>query len=783
MQEFALPEMHHLGDNSLLRLHLSILLGLAAALPTAHTQQQAPPAQNPARTVHIRRAAAKLEVDGKLDEAVWQTIAPITEFTQTEPDLGQAVSEKTEVRFFYDDNNIYFGFRCYDSQPEKIIHRLGAHDGFTNSDSVDIFLDTFHDRRTGYYFSVNARGIQFDAISNEGGNGGNGRNGDNFGRVHDSTWDGIWQSAAALQPWGWSAEVVIPFKSMRISRATEQVWGLNLSRTIVRKHESAYWEAVTRFDSTMRPSKAGTMDGLENVHVGRNLELIPFFGTKYRRAPWQPELAGTSFNGGLDARYGLASNLTANVALNPDFGETESDEFTAQISRFEIFFPEKRKFFTEGANYFATPMQLFFSRRIGSVLPDGEPQRILEGAKITGKAGAWTLGALEAVTQRHDFTDPASGEAKSAPGAFFGVIRLQRNILQKSALGFISVNRLQSSTVFDVDGNLISGQATAQGVDLNILHGGHMSWASQLMANTNTLHPGFDLQHLGFNSNFTYDSETIFYAAGGKFLGRNTEFSTIGFEPEVDRWSGFMTVEYKPFVNRWWMRQLFFNLNYDESNGTRGELEDAGADASVAAQFKNFWRLEARYSYDRVRFNEFAPCVSTATCDARPNPALDSTRVYQTPRLVVHFTSNQNKPLSFNARVAHGKLVQFDEFFYGYRTQIEVSLNARLGERLRWELSGAQVRESLPNQAHFQNRNFLISRWQYQFTPKLRARVLAQYSGDHHQHNVSINSLIAYDFTARSAAYLGYNRQRHSPLDPADLGDSIFLKISYLFSF
>jgi hypothetical protein len=779
MQRFALPETHPLRDNSLLRLHLPILLWLAA-VPAAHPQQQAAPAQNPARSVHIQRAAAKVEVDGRLDEAVWQTIAPITEFTQTEPDLGQPVSEKTEVRIFYDDHNLYFGFRCYDSQPEKIIRRLGAHDGFTNSDSVDIFLDTFHDRRTGYYFSVNARGIQFDATSNEGGNN---QNGDNFSRVHDSTWDGIWQSAAALQPWGWSAEVVIPFKSMRISRAAEQVWGLNLSRTIVRKYETAYWEAVTRFDSTMRPSKAGTMEGLENLHIGRNLELIPFFGTKYRRARWQPEHAGTSFNGGLDARYGLASNLTANVSINPDFGETESDEFTAQISRFEIFFPEKRKFFTEGANYFTTPLQLFFSRRIGSVLPDGEPQRILEGAKITGKAGAWTLGALEAVTQRHDFIDPASGEAKSAAGAFFGVVRLQRNLLQKSALGFISVNRLQSGTVFDVDGNLISGQETAQGIDLNILHGDHISWASQFLANTNALHPGFDAQHLAWTSNFSYDSEKFSYSTGGRFLGRNTDFSTIGFEPEIDRWGGFMAMEYKPFVNRWWTRQLFFNLNYDEANGTHGELQDSGTDASVAAQFKNFWRLEGRLAYDRVRFNEFAPCDSTAACDARPTPSLASMRLYIMPRFVVHLTSNQNKPFSFNARFVHGKLVQYDEFIYGSRTQLELSMNARLGERLRWELSGTQVRESLQNHAHFQNRNFLISRWQYQFTPKLRARLLAQYSGDHHRTDISINSLLAYDFTARSAVYLGYNRQRRSPLDPADLGDVIFAKISYLFSF
>jgi hypothetical protein len=732
------------------------------------------------KTFHISKIQARIHVDGKLDEPVWNNLEPATGFTQTEPNLGAPVSETTEARIFYDDDNIYFGFRCYDSQPGKVIRRLGAHDAFTNSDSVDILLDTFRDRRTGYYFSLNARGVQFDAISNEGSN----RNdGDAFSRIHDSTWDGIWHSAASLESWGWSAEVVIPFKSIRISRAEEQVWGVNLSRTIVRKNESAYWVAVTRFDQTMRPSKAGVLTGLQEIHVGRNLELIPFFSTKYRRASWQPGLDGMNANGGLDARYGVAANLTANLAINPDFGETEADEFTSQISRFEIFFPEKRKFFTEGANYFSTPMDLFFSRRIGSPLPDGEPQRVLQGGKLTGQAGNWTIGALEAVTQRADFVHPVSGVAGTTPTAFFGVLRLQRGIFEKSAMGLISVNRIQSGTTFDGEGNLISGQQTAHALDLNILHGAHIAWASQFMVNTNSLHPGMDDQHLGWQSHFGYDSEAFRYSASGKFLGRNTDLSLIGFEPETDRWSGDMNVEYKPFLNRWGIRQLFAELNYDESNGTGGELQDSGADVFLRVQLKNFWNLELSHSFDRVRFNQFAPCDSLQSCVARPTPLLDPTRIYESPKYRIHITTNQNRPFSVSARFVTGKLVQFDEGFYGFQKQLHFSLNARFGDHLRWELTGIQIRESLSNHVPYQNRNFVISRWLYQFTPRLRARLLAQYSGDHHGNNFSINSLLGYDFTARSAFFLGYNRQRHSPLDPADLGDVVFVKLSYLLAF
>jgi uncharacterized protein DUF5916/cellulose/xylan binding protein with CBM9 domain len=763
-----------------LKLAAAILLIWLILVPAGWGQAVAP-AQPPQKTVHIQKIPAKIKVDGKLDEPVWATLTPITDFIQTDPDLGAPVSERTEALIFYDDDNLYFGFRCYDREPQKILHHLGAHDAITRSDSVDIFIDTFHDRRTGYYFSVNSRGIQFDAISNETRSN---QDADPFSSVHDGTWDGIWFSAAVLQEWGWSAEIAIPFKSIRLPRQTTQTWGLNLNRSIVRKNEIASWQAVTRFDATMRPSKSGTMTGIENVHVGRDLELIPYLSTKYRSSRWLPKFDGPSANGGLDARYGLTQNLIANLAINPDFDDTEADEFTSQISRFEIFFPEKRKFFTEGANYFATPMNLFFSRRIGRRLPDGEPQRIYEGAKLTGKNGPWTIGAFEAVTERTRFTDPETGDNELSPGAVFGVLRLQRDILGKSAVGFMSANRWQTPTVlFDSSGTLLNAAESAQAVDLNVLRGDHISWASQFLVNTNALYPGLNGQHLGWQSTFIYNSEKFSYQAGGKFLGREVELSQIGFEPEVDRWSGYMAPEYKPFINRWGIRQLFVSLNYDEANGTRGELEDSGSDFDLTAQFKNFWSAHAHYSYDRVRFFDFVFCDSTPTCDARSKQRLSTTRLYLVPRYSFTLDTNSARVLSFHAGFTAGKQVQYDWNYYGYRKQFDLGMTARLGDHLRWELSGTQVRESLWNNTHFQNRNFLLSRWLYQFTPKLRARVLAQYEGDHRTSNLSINSLVAYDFTARSAFFLGYNRQKHSPLDRADLGNVVFVKLSYLFAF
>ncbi len=736
--------------------HLSAFIG-ALLLSTVAVAQTL--GGNEGYKIQARRIdGAHIKVDGKLDEAVWQTIEPITNFTQTQPTEGAPVSHRTEARIFYDANNIYFGFRFWD-EPDRINYHFVARDVSSGSDSADILLDTFHDRRTGYFFSVTAAGAQFDGTFDES------KGGQGFGTI-DLTWDGIWYSGVSREDWGWSAEVVIPFKSIRISHASSQEWGINIGRERLRDNEFAFWVPVPRFEGFMKPSRAGVLTGLDDISVGRNLELVPFASGTNRSGGEQPQLNAFKGNGGLNARYGLQQNLTANVAVNPDFGETEADQFTAEVSRFEIFFPEKRQFFTEGANYFQTPLQLFFSRRVGAPMPDGEPQRILEGGKVTGKAGQWTVGALEAVTQTQDFIDPTTQTLQRAPGAFFGVVRLQHDLFQKSAFGFMTVNRRQES------GSIGQNEST-HAVDLSILSGSHIRWVSQAMVNTNSANPGVDAQHLGWISDFIYDSDKFTYEAAGKFLGNKVDLSHTGFEPQVDRWTGLMNATWKPFIDRYGIRQLFFNLNYDEANGTHGELEDSGADFDFKAQFKNFWQAHYRFSYDRTRFFFFTPDFLR----------LANTRDYAEPIHVIELTSNQSRRVYFDALFQTQKLVQFNENFYGSMRLLQLQSTARIGRHLRWELNGIHISERLLDGRHFQYRKFLISRWTYQFNTKARARIFAQYARDRHGNDVSINSLFAYDFTARSALYLGYNRQRRDPFSTTDLGNQVFVKLSYLFAF
>jgi len=676
-------------------------------------------------------------------------------FVQTEPDEGKPTTERTEAFLFYDNDKLYFGFKCFDSEPNRIVKRYATHDARTNSDSVNIFLDPFGDRRTGYFFSVNARGVQFDALMSEASG-------------IDGTWDGIWESAARIEPWGWSAEVAIPFKSIRFH--TGQTWGINLGRDIVRKNERANWQLVTRFDGFYRPSKAGLMEGVSNVEPGRNIELIPYFSTRVRRGAPNPLDNSEKYEGGVDVRWGVLPNLTANITVNPDFADTEADEINISISRFELFFPEKRSFFNEGSNFFSTPLNLFFTRRVGARLPDGDPQRILLGAKLTGKIGPWSLGLLEARTQATHFStiDLNTGQrvTEFAPAANFLVLRVQRDILKSSALGFITVNRDQQA------GDIGAAQRV-HAVDLDITSGPHLKWRTQTAYSQSPNGGAEGIRRVGFRSNFNYSSSNWETNWRYKYLGPGFDVSAIGFEPETNRHGAQGFVRWTPIVDRFWIHQAFLELNQDISVLTNGLLDDAGSDADVAVRFRNFWFARVRYSYDRVRFNAFTPGFQP----------LAPTRIYITPRIRFSLQTNENRAVYLSYTFTKRKMVQFAEKFYGREQQHELGLTARILDRTRLQFNGTFVREFLLDGTPFQDRRLLITRLNHQFTRKFRTRVLAQASSNRHARNFNVNSIVAYDFTARSALIVGYNYQRGAPLLPGDLGNEFFAKFSYLFHF
>jgi hypothetical protein len=621
--------------------------------------------------------------------------------------------------------------------------------------------------------------VQFDATVLE-------QSGKQGFEMYDSTWNAVWQDATTIDDRGWYLEVAIPFKILRFPPSKEQIWGLNIGRWITRKNENARWAFVSRFDGVMRPDKAGALTGIQNAKPGHAIDLIPFVSSRYGN--YGRSDFDSLNNTGIDLRYGLTSNLALDGTLNPDFSQTESDEFNLSLSRFELFFPEKRQFFNEGLDNFSTPLQLFFTRRIGAALPDGEPQKISFGTKMTGKIGPYKIGFLDALTRGREVSllDQSDSPGISAPSANFFVLRVSRDILSKSSLGFITVNR-------DQDPSSLSFEQHAHGIDANFLLGDHVSWSSQFSVTSSPVIGGKFSDRIGAISTFTYNSNLWESGVSFDSLGTDFDVSQIGFLPETGRKGGYAYVFYKPFINRYGIRQLTIGPNYDFLFLQNGDLDDSGADLILKAQFKNFWTAEAGYSYDQVRYNRFTPFL-------QPLPD-GSTQVYVDPKVYLNVTSNNSRAVWFSFDLVNRfHFVNFPFFFHGRTRDWSGSFNAKIGERVRSAVIANLFQESFEDGTKFQNRGSVVWRISGNITRKWQARVLAQYSSaldpalfvytpgvvDYSKFNrerFAVNSLVSYDFNARSALFVGYNSNTFSPQDPFLRGKEFFMKLSYLFSY
>jgi hypothetical protein len=346
------------------------------------------------RATRINPTAPAL--DGNLDDPCWHgsDLQLARDFIQREPDEGKAATESTVVAVVYDDHAVYFAFWCYDDEPDKIDRQLVRRDRWGESDVVTVRLDPYHDHQTGYRFDISAAGVMRDCRLYNDINS-------------DYSWDGVWDSAVKMQPWGWSAEIKIPFHSLRFADKPDQTWGMNVTRYISRRNESPWWAFSPSEDGGF-VSKFGHLSGLTGIKPSRHLEILPYAMGSIETEPKDesnPDGRGYMKNTGFDLKYGIASNLILDVAVNPDFGQVELDEPVLNLSAYETYYEEKRPFFIEGANLFDTRFGIFYSRRIGRP-PNGDIEdeddryydpnfdyytnypnavTILNAAKLTGK--------------------------------------------------------------------------------------------------------------------------------------------------------------------------------------------------------------------------------------------------------------------------------------------------------------------------------------------------------------------------------------------------------------
>lgn len=392
-----------------LSLYAAAVALMAAAGAHADSLTVVPPVQ----AVRLRGAVT---VDGALDEAVWRDAPPVTQFTQRDPDEGKPPTQRTEVRVAYDDEALYIGARMWDAHPDSVVARLVRRDNSCQADRFMVYVDPFHDRRSGMYFGVNAAGVLYDGtLFNDS--------------WDDNAWDGVWEARARVDDKGWTAEMRIPFSQLRFRPGAQPVWGINFRRSITRTNETDWLVYLPRSGSGF-VSRFPDLVGLSDLRSGRSIELLPYVTAK---AEYLDHQANDPFNDGSRYRPGAGGDLrtrvgpalTLNATANPDFGQVEVDPAVVNLSDVESYFQEKRPFFVENARAFSFGNEgasdfwgfnwpeptFFYSRRIGRA-PEGAVNdsaqyvdapvatHILGAAKLTGKLGAFNVGTVHALTAR-----------------------------------------------------------------------------------------------------------------------------------------------------------------------------------------------------------------------------------------------------------------------------------------------------------------------------------------------------------------------------------------------
>lgn len=471
------------------------------------------------------------QIDGDVIEEVWDKAFLVRDFYQREPDLGAPVSQKTEFLVCYDAHNIYFAVKCWDD-PKKITAKEMARDvSLGNDDRIQIILDTYLDRRNGYWFQIGPRGSIGDALISEN------------GAAFNKEWDGLWTGKASIKDYGWEAEIAIPFKTLGFDKSNTQ-WGIKYIRHIVSNIESAYWPEANLNTHKFQVSDAAILDGIENITQGIGLDISPYlvtgFDDKHDEKP-DPRLTG-----GVDMFYQITPSLRSSLTINTDFAETEVDDRQINLTRFSLHFPEKRDFFLNGANYFQfgiegddnSPVSKrlipFFSRRMG-LDENGQPIPVNYGGKLTGQYKNWNIGLL------HMNDDRQVGNQN------FSVMRISHNLWEQSSVGIIGTygNALADSTNLLAGADLKLSTSRFQGnKNMSLMLFGLKSKTTDMEGDNSS-----------WGAQFSYPNDLVKARLGHHQIGKNF-VAGMGFVPRTNIKETYGEIEFGPRPNKWGIMQF-----------------------------------------------------------------------------------------------------------------------------------------------------------------------------------------------------------------------------------
>ena len=547
-------------------------------------------------TIRAVRIDKPLKIDGRLDEEVYGVVPPAGDFIMQEPREGERATEQTDAWIFFDNDTLYVAARCWDDHPERwVVTELRRdNNNIIQNENLSVALDTFHDRRNGFFFQTTPIGALRDQAFTDEGN-------------PNSNWNTIWQVKSGRFDGGWTVEMAIPFKSLRYRGSGPQVWGINFRRIVKWKNEISFLTRVPLAygrDGIFRPSTAGTLVDLETPAQSMNLELKPYVVSSLTtdHAAAAPFDNRFSRNAGFDFKYGLTRGLIADATVNTDFAQVEEDLQQINLTRFTLQFPEKRDFFLEGQgifNFGATrgngndvPI-LFFSRRIG--LSQGQSVPVVAGGRLTGTVGKYGIGALNIQTD----DKPSAG----ALATNFSVVRLKRDILRRSNIGLIATRRTPAANQ--------AGANAAFGADANLAFFRSLS-INGYYARTDT--PGAGGDQSSYRGRFDYAGDR--YGLQLEHLLVGDKFSPdIGFMRRTDfrRSSVGARFSPRPQSSRF-IRKLDWEAGYDYiTDSRRTRIENRQLSGTFQVDFENSdqWTLDYTHDFEYLPRNfQIAPGVT-----------------------------------------------------------------------------------------------------------------------------------------------------------------------------
>ena len=707
------------------------------------------------------RTSAEIKIDGVLDEPVWQSVEPIRQLYQIQPDQGEPATELSEVRILYDNKKLYFGFIFFDSEMDKVVANDMRRDssGLRSNDYGFLLLDTYNDRRNAVFFRFTpVGGMEDTAVSNSGGS-------------LNTSWDIVWECRCRINEDNWTAEIAIPFSQLRFESSDVMNWGINFGREIARKREIAAWNEAPKTYGGLakyRTAYFGTLEGLEGISPSRHLELLPYLlpgasytsGTegseggldldiKYGEIQIHRGNAFAFLKGGLDLKYGVTPNLTADLTFNTDFAQVEADQEQVNLTRFSLFFPEQRPFFLEGASIFDVgiprpsfrrppPVLLFYSRQIG--LAEGRAIPILSGGKMTGKIGPYGIGILNVLTNKFedDEMDAPEEDMFREPRTNYSVIRVNRDILKESTVGGIFINKQDADAYNRTAGLDFSYRPTRE---INVDGLWARTFEADVSGNSNAFFIGGDWRTNLFRLDASYTDIGEDFNPGVGFVQRTEE------RPDIRRFRGGGS--YTPWPGVFGIREIQIGPEIDIVLSHENELETQEITFDTQFEFETGddigFEVKNTTEHLDIGFN----------LQGQEIPAGD-----------YNFTSFQFSTRTSSARMIGARMqLEFGEFYSGTRRGFSIDATARPNAKLSIEPFIEFNRITLPErklddrttlaETEF-DANAFGGRISYSFSTTLFTKLFVQWSTD--TDVLSANFLVNYIYRPGSDIYLVFNQ-------------------------